>query len=70
MARVRALKDGPLEIGGDIELVDEAGMASVPAENPVYLCRCGHSAEKPFCDGTHKKIGFQAPGWSRPASGA
>jgi CDGSH-type Zn-finger protein len=31
---------------------------SLPVQETVYLCRCGHSANKPFCDGSHKKMNF------------
>lgn len=54
-------KNGPLKVTGPIKLVDADGkewdLAGKPA---VYLCRCGGSVNKPFCDGTHSKIGFQA----------
>ena len=52
--------DGPLEVYGPLTVVDEAGriVEDVPEGEPVYLCRCGGSTEKPFCDGTHSKIGF------------
>lgn len=66
--RVRPLRDGPVEVAGPIALVNEAGEAQTPRETPIYLCRCGQSSEKPFCDGTHKKVGFRAPGWSRVSS--
>lgn len=38
------------------------GAEEVVDQTSVFLCRCGHSEKKPFCDGTHKKIGFEAPG--------
>lgn len=55
-------KNGPLRVSdpaGLIELVDHEGMPIVPA-NPAQfsICRCGASANKPFCDGKHTKIGF------------
>ncbi len=60
-ATIRLIKNGPCRIDGDFELQDDAG-------NPVetrpgkatFLCRCGGSAKKPFCDGTHKRIDFEA----------
>ena len=64
--RIRMLKDGPLEVQGTVELVGADGAQRTTED--VYLCRCGHSVNKPFCDGTHKKMGFQAPGWTRPSS--
>ena len=65
--RIRTLKDGPYEVHGPVEFVGADGTAQQLAED-VYLCRCGQSANRPFCDGTHKKVGFQAAGWARPSS--
>lgn len=48
--------DGPILIKGEILLEDEAGH-TVSKINPA-LCRCGASNNKPYCDGTHKKVGF------------
>ena len=53
--------NGPFRVEGPIKLVDcngnEWDLTGKPA---VSLCRCGASSNKPFCDGTHKTIGFQA----------
>jgi CDGSH-type Zn-finger protein len=49
--------NGPLLVEGDFTLVDAAGN-EVPIKKKA-LCRCGGSTTKPFCDGTHSKIGFQ-----------
>jgi CDGSH-type Zn-finger protein len=49
--------NGPLLVDGDFTLVDAAGN-EVPIKKKA-LCRCGGSTTKPFCDGTHSKIGFQ-----------
>jgi len=57
--RIRPLKNGPLEITGKVELVDADGQVRPSTEDEIYLCRCGHSSNKPFCDGTHKKVSFQ-----------
>ncbi len=57
---IKTVKDGPYEVKGPIELVDAKGVAFTLPGDPMYLCRCGHSGNKPFCDGTHAKIGFKA----------
>ena len=52
--------DGPLRIEGECELVDMEGRPYGLAGRTAFaLCRCGHSANKPFCDGAHKVAGFQ-----------
>ncbi len=52
-------RNGPFIVQGPIQLVDSNGQ-TIPVDKPVIaLCRCGGSANKPFCDGTHSKIGFQ-----------
>lgn len=53
--------NGPLRLLGDFELLSHNG-AVVYKGNRASLCRCGGSANKPFCDGTHSQRGFQAPG--------
>jgi CDGSH-type Zn-finger protein len=52
--------NGPLIIEGRVLLVGPEGPAEV-VESPV-LCRCGHSAAKPYCDDSHLRCGFQAAG--------
>lgn len=54
---ITACPDGPLLVRGDVELHSENGV--IPrARRTIALCRCGVSAIKPFCDGTHKLVGF------------
>ena len=52
-------KNGPYLVSGAVELRDADGNV-YPAKNTVALCRCGASTKKPFCDGTHPKVGFRA----------
>ncbi len=52
-------KDGPLYFSGNLELVSGTGRM-LDRVQETWLCRCGHSQNKPYCDGTHKKIGFKA----------
>ena len=59
-ARIVPYEDGPLLVRGDFELVTPDGEVIDPGRAVVALCRCGKSAIKPFCDGTHKAIGFKA----------
>ncbi len=57
--RIRIRNDGPYVIDGPFDLIDAAGNAIERPNRPnVALCRCGASVTKPFCDGTHSKIGF------------
>jgi CDGSH-type Zn-finger protein len=56
---VKATKNGPYLIPGNVIFKDAQGNEK-PIERMVALCRCGHSSNKPFCDGTHKKINFEA----------
>jgi CDGSH-type Zn-finger protein len=59
---IQVRDNGPLMIQGPVQVLDGGGQefprdAAKPA---IFLCRCGHSANKPFCDGAHKASGFQA----------
>jgi CDGSH-type Zn-finger protein len=54
--------NGPYLLRGDYRLTDPHGREIDPRRKTVALCRCGASRRKPFCDGTHKLIGFRAPG--------
>ena len=57
---IRALKNGPYEVTGGAAVTDQKRNAYTGQGDPIYLCRCGQSANKPFCDGTHTKVGFKA----------
>lgn len=52
--------NGPILVEGNVDLVDADGNPIAIPRNPFALCRCGASANKPFCDGMHGKIGFDA----------
>jgi uncharacterized Fe-S cluster protein YjdI len=56
---VRPTRNGPLFLHGHIRIVDSDGNV-VREDTRVALCRCGRSANKPFCDGTHNRIGFDS----------
>jgi CDGSH-type Zn-finger protein len=62
---ITALKNGPFVVEGDLaelQLTDTNGAPYDLSGRPkVYLCRCGAAATRPFCDGQHAKIGFEAP---------
>ena len=56
---LNAISNGPLRVDGWFELTTTDGERFVCGEK-TWLCRCGASGNKPFCDGTHKKTGFAA----------
>ncbi|MDO8185984.1 CDGSH iron-sulfur domain-containing protein [Conexibacter sp. JD483] len=61
-ARLTPYRDGPYLLRGDFELTDQDGTPIAAGRRTVALCRCGKSQIRPFCDGTHKLIGFRAAG--------
>ena len=67
-ATIIPYQDGPLIVRGDFELRTPDGEPIDPGRGTIALCRCGKSAVKPFCDGTHKVINFKA-GTGRESGG-
>ncbi len=59
---VRMRPNGPFLVEGSVTVVDQNGnpFPTNPDKPAVALCRCGHSANKPFCDGAHKTCGFES----------
>ncbi len=57
-AHITLCTDGPLLLRGDFDITDARGNKVDARRGTVALCRCGGSAIKPFCDGTHKLNGF------------
>ena len=58
-AKVTIFNNGPLRVEGDFEIVDQEGKPfGLGGRTAVSLCRCGHSANSPFCDGSHKRQSF------------
>lgn len=59
--KMKLIENGPIVL--DTEGMVAVNTAGSPEERsgPLFLCRCGQSSTKPFCDGTHRKAGFEAP---------
>ena len=61
-ARITPYRDGPYIVRGNFVITDQQGNEIDARRRTVALCRCGRSQMRPFCDGTHRLIGFRAPG--------
>jgi CDGSH-type Zn-finger protein len=58
--KITPYRNGPYLIRGPIAITDQDGKEIEVKRRVVALCRCGRSQTRPFCDGTHKAIGFKA----------
>jgi len=69
MAKITVRKNGSLLVeGDDVTVVDWNGKEYPLAKRPFTLCRCGASTRKPFCDGSHSRVGFAAAEEAVPGS--
>jgi len=59
--QVEPQKNGPLKVVGNLEIVTGTGH-TIDRITETWLCRCGQSNNKPYCDGSHRKVGFEADG--------
>lgn len=57
--QITVTRNGSYHIQGQVKMVDYQGNEIPVDSDEVWLCRCGASASKPFCDGSHRKIGFK-----------
>jgi CDGSH-type Zn-finger protein len=58
---IKARANGPYKIEGPVRVIDAEGREFVlPEGEAIALCRCGHSRTKPFCDKSHRRVGFVA----------
>ena len=64
---IEVTKNGPFIVNGHVEMKDSYGNAYFTKQR-MALCRCGASTNKPFCDGAHSKIGFEAAERAVPES--
>ena len=56
---IKARANGPYKVEGPVRVIDAEGVEFVlPEGSAIVLCRCGHSASKPFCDKSHRRVGF------------
>jgi CDGSH-type Zn-finger protein len=60
-AKITVKNNGSIRVEGDFELFDLSRKKfDLNGQTTVSLCRCGHSKDKPFCDGSHREVGFQS----------
>ena len=58
---IKARANGPYRVEGPVRLIDAEGNEfAIPPGETIVLCRCGHSQSKPFCDKSHRRVGFVA----------
>ncbi len=61
MAKITINNNGSIKVEGEFTICDPAGNTfDLSGRTAIGLCRCGHSENKPFCDGAHRKAGFQS----------
>ena len=58
--KIKASKNGPYVIPGRATYIDADGNEQTTPGSAIALCRCGQSGNKPFCDGTHRRVGLEA----------
>ena len=59
--KITVRNNGSVRIEGDIEVFDQnGGKYDLAGRTAISLCRCGHSQDKPFCDGSHRTVNFQS----------
>jgi len=58
-SQLKLVANGPILLEGDFKIYDPKGEL-METKDKVWLCRCGQSVKKPFCDGAHKTCGFEA----------
>jgi CDGSH-type Zn-finger protein len=68
-AKITPYRNGPYLVRGPFTIVDQEGNEIEVNRRVVALCRCGRSRTRPFCDGTHKAIGFRAESGAAGAVG-
>lgn len=66
--KITTLDNGPFLVNGSVLLTDAQGNQFHAERETIALCRCGASTGKPFCDGTHAKVGFAASERAIPAT--
>jgi CDGSH-type Zn-finger protein len=60
-ATITPYRDGPLLVRGPFRMTTQDGAEIAVERGTIALCRCGRSRSRPFCDGTHKLVGWRAP---------
>ena len=59
--KVKIIANGPICLDTQEAVSVELAGTSESKTGPLFLCRCGQSSTKPFCDGTHRKVKFEGP---------
>ena len=58
---VKIIENGPIVLDTQGQISATVGDSTEDKPGPVFLCRCGQSSTKPFCDGSHRKVHFEGP---------